>query len=174
MVFESVRGYLEIASGLTELTRARAMEAARGLLSLPAAGVATGSKVAIQVGALADELMAAAAANRSNLAELVQSEVDVAVTRLGLVSAHKLEQAQAEAAMLRVEVGLLRGAAAYPDDVDGWAPTPAAPTAPVKEPAAPRGIGTKKAATRRAAKKAAPRTAVRKSAVTTRAKPAGA
>ena len=50
MGFESVKGYVQLASGLTELTRSRATEAAHGLLSLPAAGIATGSKVAVQAG----------------------------------------------------------------------------------------------------------------------------
>ena len=38
MVFEVVRGYVQLASGLSELTRARATEVARGLLSLPQHG----------------------------------------------------------------------------------------------------------------------------------------
>ena len=46
MALESIRGYVQLASGMGELTRARAMEAARGLLSLPGG----------QVTAVADEL----------------------------------------------------------------------------------------------------------------------
>src|SRR6185312_14445487 len=110
MVFEVVRGYVQLASGLGELTRARATEVARGLLSLPAAGVATGGQVAVQVGALAEELLAAAATNHESLTALVRSEVDVAVSRLGLVSAEKLDESQAEAARLRAEVARLRSA----------------------------------------------------------------
>src|SRR6185436_5774531 len=110
MVFEVVRGYVQLASGLGELTRARATEVARGLLSLPAAGVATGGQVAVQVGALAEELLAAAATNRQALTALVRSEVDGAVSRLGLVSAEKLDKSQAEAARLRREVAQLRSA----------------------------------------------------------------
>jgi hypothetical protein len=110
MVFELVRGYVQLASGLSEMTRARATEIARGLLSLPAAGVATGGQVAVQVGALAEELLAAAATNRQNLTALVRSEVDVAVTRLGLVSLETLEESQTEAARLRAEVAQLRSA----------------------------------------------------------------
>jgi hypothetical protein len=34
MSFESFRGYVQLASGLGELTRARAMEAAQGLMSM--------------------------------------------------------------------------------------------------------------------------------------------
>jgi G:T/U-mismatch repair DNA glycosylase len=164
MVFESVRGYVELASGLTELTRARALEAAHGLLSLPAAGIATGSKVAVQAGALADELMAAAAANRSNLTTLVRSEVDVAFTRLGLglVPAQKLHEAQAEVARLRAEVARLRSSSPQ-----------AASKSTAKKAAAPR-TAKKAAGARSTAKKAAaPRTA-KEAAVTTRVNLAGA
>src|SRR5665647_1007468 len=109
MSFESFRGYVQLASGLGELTRARAMEAAQGLMSMPGVSVATG-KFAVQVGALAEELLAAATTNREHLRALVRGEVDAAVTRLGLVPAEKLEEARAEAARLRAEVAALRSA----------------------------------------------------------------
>jgi hypothetical protein len=131
MVFEVVRGYVQLASGLGELTRARATEVAQGLLSLPAAGVATGGQVAVQVGALAEELLAAALTNRQNLAVLVRGEVDAAVTRLGLVPAEKLEESQAEAARLRAEVARLRSsskAAAGTSGPKGTAPKGTAAT----------------------------------------------
>ena len=147
MVFESVRGYVELASGLGELSRARALEAAHGLLSLPATGVATGTKVAMQASALADELLSAAAANRANLTALVRTEVDTAVTRLGLVPAQKLEESRAEAAALRAEVARLRSA------------TPKA--------AAAKGAPRKAAAAKTAKKAITPG----RSAVTTRVKP---
>ena len=155
MGFESVRAYVQLASGLSDLTRARAMEAAQGLLSLPAVGIATGNKMASQAGALADELLAAATANRSNLTTLVRSEVDAAITRLGLVSVEKLEEAQAEAARLRTDNARLRSAALQ--DV--------AKKSTAKKAATPR---TTARTARTATKASTPR-----SAVTTRAKPAG-
>jgi polyhydroxyalkanoate synthesis regulator phasin len=181
MVFESVRGYVELASGLTDLTRARAMEAAQGLLSLPASSVATGTKMAGQATALADELLAAAAANRENITLLVRTEVDAAITRLGLVPVQRYQEAEAEAERLRAEVAKLRSAASQP------APSSPAKKASssakaVKKAAAPTSKPKKAAAAGGAAKKAAPRTAAstpakkaataRRSAVTTRVKPA--
>ena len=131
MVFESVRGYVQLASGLSELTRARATEAAQGLLSLQGAGIATGSKA------------------------LVRSEVDVAVTRMGLVAAEKLAASQAEAARLRAEVAALRLASRA---------TPAKKTA-VKKATAKKTAVKKAAAKKTTAKKTAvKRTAVRKTA----------
>src|SRR4051794_39272618 len=109
MAFESVRGYVQLASGLGELTRARALEAAQGLLALPGMAGTTG-KVAGQVGALAEEILAAAFANRENLTALVRGEVDVAVSRLGLVPAADLQGARDEVARLRAEVSRLREA----------------------------------------------------------------
>ncbi len=171
MSFESFRGYVQLASGLGELTRARAMEAAQGLISMPGVSVATG-KFAVQVGALAEELLAAATTNREHLTALVRGEVDAAVTRLGLVPAEKLEEAQAEAARLRAEVAALRSASARS-------------TAGTEKKAATKKAGVKTAATKKAAvrktaaKKSAATgpvtnpTAARRSAVTTVRKPAG-
>jgi hypothetical protein len=152
MSFESVRPYVQLASGLSDLTRARAMEAAQGLLSLPAVGIATGTKMASQAVELADELLATAAANRSNVTTLVRGEVDVAISRLGLVPVQKLQEVQAEAARLRAENAQLRSAAST-----GTAKGPA------RKAAAPRNTAKK------ATKASAPR-----SAVTTRTTPAGA
>ena len=105
--------------------------------------------------ALADELLAAATANRSNLTTLVRSEVDAAITRLGLVSVEKLQEAQAEAARLRTDNARLRSAALQ--DV--------AKKSTAKKAATPR---TTARTARTATKASTPR-----SAVTTRAKPAG-
>jgi hypothetical protein len=194
MAFESFRAYVEVASGLSDLTRARATEAAQGLLSLPASGVATGTKMAVQATALADELLAAAAANRASLTALVRAEVDAAVGRVGLVPVQKLEEAQAEAATLRAEVATLRSAkpkAAAPETPVKKATAPVrkatapvkkttAPKSPVKKATAPRTAKTTATAAKSPRKAAAPRTAKTtataapvRSAVTTRVKPAG-
>jgi len=190
MAFESVRAYIQLASGLSDLTRARAMEAAQGLLSMPAAGLATSTKMASQASALADELLAAAVANRSNLTALVRSEVDAAImSRLGLVPLQKFEEAKAEAAELRKQVAALRSASSTTappkSPVKKAAPaakTPAKKAAPAAKKAAPAAKSpVKKAAS--AAKTPAKKTAAakspakktstaRRSAVTTRAKPA--
>jgi hypothetical protein len=148
MAFESVRGYVGLASGLTELTRARALEAARGLLTLPAAGIASGSKVAVQAGALADELFTAAAANRSDLKALVRSEVDIAITRLGLVPSQRLDDVQAEAARLRAEVAALRA------DRASASTSTSAPRTSTSTPAAKPAKTARKAQSARPVKKA--------------------
>jgi len=171
MSFESFRGYVQLASGLGELTRARAMEAAQGLMSMPGVSVATG-KFAVQVGALAEELLAAATTNREHLTTLVRGEVDAAVTRLGLVPAEKLEEAQAEAARLRTEVAALRSAAARSSA--GTAKKAAAKKTAAKETATKKAAAKKSPARKAAATSLVTKpTAARRSAVTSRRKPAG-
>jgi len=106
---------------------------------------------------LADELLAAAAANRSNLTTLVRDEVDAAImTRLGLVPAQKLEEAQAEAARLQKELVRLQSAS-----------SPAAAGKPAAKKTAAGKPAAKKAAPRKTAKSSTPR-----AAVSTRTKPA--
>jgi len=171
MSFESFRGYVQLASGLGELTRARAMEAAQGLMSMPGVSVATG-KFAVQVGALAEELLAAATTNREHLTALVRGEVDAAVTRLGLVPAEKLEEARAEAARLRAEVAALRSASARSSA--GTVKKTAAKKSAAKKTAVKKSSVKKSPARKTAATSPVTKpTAVRRSAVTTRRKPAG-
>ena len=168
MAFESVRGYVQLASGLGELTRARALEAAQGLLALPSMAGNTG-KVAGQVGALAEEILAAAFANRENLTALVRGEVDVAVSRLGLVPAADLEGARDEVARLRAEVSRLREAttaAVHGDAGAGTGGRRAGSSSPVAEgaPEATTSRPGRKGRAPTASKKAASRTVPGRSA----------
>jgi BMFP domain-containing protein YqiC len=185
MVFESVRGYVQLASGLSELTRARATEAAHGLLSLQGSGIETGSKLAVQVSALAEELLAAATANRHNLTTLVRTEVDAAVSRIGLVPAEQLEASQSELAELRAELAALRASLSKGTATKKTAAKKAAvKKSTVKKTAASKAAVKKSAVKRSAAKKTSAvsaasgpvtmSTSTGRSAVTTRRKPAGA
>jgi hypothetical protein len=81
MAKRSIQGYVELASGLGELTRSAAKEAAAEILAL-AGSDASRKKAAKQVSGLADELLHAAQANRKALVRLVRREVDSAVGKL--------------------------------------------------------------------------------------------
>ncbi len=81
MAKRSIQGYVELASGLGELTRSRAKEAARELLTLSGAD-ASSKKVAKQASRLAEELLTAAETNRKQLVRLVRREVETAMGRL--------------------------------------------------------------------------------------------
>ena len=81
MAKRSIQGYVELASGLGELTRSAAKEAAAEILAL-AGSDASRKKAAKQVSGLADELLQAAESNRKSLVRLVRREVDSAVAKL--------------------------------------------------------------------------------------------
>lgn len=106
MPFESIRGYLQLASGLVEVTRAKATEAAMSLLTLPS--TLSGGTLSTQAQDLAEELMAAATANRSNLIALVRSEVEKAVAKASLMPLDELDRARAGMAKLSSDVEELR------------------------------------------------------------------
>lgn len=112
-----VKALLQLASGVGELTRARAQDAARGLMELP--GGESAGRLTGQVAALADELLATATANRENLLGLVRSEVEAAVGRLGLARdaqgldvSDELERLRQENASLRARLELREAAEA--------------------------------------------------------------
>lgn len=96
-MFESVpnlstlRNYLEMATGLTEATAAKAMEVAG---SLVAQGMSLGTKqpsdVASSVAQAADDLMAQSKTNRDLLVGLIRTEVDKAIGRVGFVREDEL------------------------------------------------------------------------------------
>jgi hypothetical protein len=118
MAMEGIRGYLQLASGLAEMSRAKAMEAASALLavsgsvsssvaSVPGAGAA--GSLTSQVQDLAEELLAAAAANRRSLVALIRTEVENAVQRGALMPLDELDRARAAVAKLSADVEELRG-----------------------------------------------------------------
>ncbi|MFJ8691087.1 hypothetical protein [Micromonospora wenchangensis] len=79
------RAYLELAMGLTEAPRKRAQDAARRLAG-------TGGATAVQLQALAEELLATGVANREALTKLVRFEVDRALGAVGLATADEVAE----------------------------------------------------------------------------------
>lgn len=108
MAFEAVRGYVQLASGLGEMTKAKALEAAQGLLALPGADEI--GKRAMQASVLADQILEAAKANRSNLIALVRTEIENALGRAEFARHSDVENARAAVASLNREVEELRAA----------------------------------------------------------------
>src|SRR5436309_15724914 len=85
MVREALRGYLALATGVTEVTATRARAAAKAL-------VEQGEATAGQVSALAEDLLGTSRRNRESLAVLVRHEVEQAVKRLGMAPAGDVEE----------------------------------------------------------------------------------
>ena len=109
MAMEGLRGYLQLASGLAETSRTKAIEAASALLSLSSglSGDRSGRNVQLQVQELAEELLAAAAANRRSLIALVRGEVDRAMAN-SPIPPDELDRARAAVAKLSADVEELR------------------------------------------------------------------
>lgn len=106
MARDALRGYLQLVSGLGELTRAKATEAADALLSL-SSWVST--PVATQVASLADEIMAAASANRDSLTALVRAEVESALAHALAAPGGELDRARLAMVRLSRELEEVRG-----------------------------------------------------------------
>lgn len=86
-----LKNYVELATGLTEVTANKAKEAAMALI---AQGMSLGSKqpadVAATVQQAADDLVALSKTNRDMLIDLIRGEVDKAVGRMGFVREDEL------------------------------------------------------------------------------------
>ncbi len=82
---DALKVYLALASGVTELTRQRAVAAARALVS-------QGEATAEQVSGLAEDLLAQTKNNREAVRSLVTYEVDRTLGRVGLASAEEVAQ----------------------------------------------------------------------------------
>jgi polyhydroxyalkanoate synthesis regulator phasin len=101
MVRDSVKNYLALASGLTEVTRQRAMSAAQAL-------VAQGEATMDQVTTLAEDLVTTSRSNREAVSALVRQEVERTMTRLGLANTDDVAKL---AERLRTIEAALRGTA---------------------------------------------------------------
>lgn len=158
MAINSVRTALQLLSGADELTRAKALEAASTLLELPGVGDTSG-----RAGQLAEELLQAAAANQQLVHDLVTTEFERQLTRLGLVRDSELEAAQRRIAVLEAEVAGLRRANTSAGDGSDAAAPPRPSRAAVKRSAAERSTAAKKATSKTAAvKKTTAKTAATK------------
>ena len=82
---DALKNYLELATGFTDLTRQRAVAAAKAL-------VAQGEATAEQVTALAEELLQQSRANREAVAALVKYEVDRGLSRVGLATSDEVSE----------------------------------------------------------------------------------
>jgi polyhydroxyalkanoate synthesis regulator phasin len=106
MVLDGLRGYLQLANGLTDVTRERARAVAKSLAAQGEAGVGAvlPDSVKAQVASLTDDLIATSKANRALLVNLVSTEVERATSRFGLAFSGELESAKRRAQRLETRV----------------------------------------------------------------------
>ncbi len=109
MTLDGLRGYLQLATGVTEVTRERATAMARALLAQGESSIGTvlPGPLRSQVAALTEDLVATSRANRDLLVMVVRAEVERSVTRLGLVAAEDLDAANRRARGLEARVSEL-------------------------------------------------------------------
>jgi polyhydroxyalkanoate synthesis regulator phasin len=163
MVMDAVRGYVQLASGLTEVTRQKAQAAAKALLQQTGA-----DNLTTKVSDLADEIVATSKSNRQLLQAIVTNEVEGAVARLGFARSEEVAALTRRIQTLEAELAAVRAAAAAP------AAASTAAAADVTSPVEPAGDALDEAmpgqiATKTAAKKAAVKKATKKTPATTAA-----
>lgn len=149
MVMDALRGYVQLANGLTEVTKHRAQQAAKALLQQTGADALT-SGLTTKVSDLADEIVATSKSNRQLLQAIVANEVEGAVARLGFVRSEEV------AALTRRVDGLERELAEAQDAVVAATAAAPAPASAAAAPAAKKAAPAKKAPTKKAAAKKAP------------------
>ena len=89
-MLEGLRGYVQLASGLTEVTASKAKDAAMSLVNQ---GLSVPGKTPDVVGSvqdIADDLVTTSKQNREMLVGLIRTEVDRAVGRMGFVREDEL------------------------------------------------------------------------------------
>ncbi|HEY7821198.1 MAG TPA: hypothetical protein VIG24_00090 [Acidimicrobiia bacterium] len=127
-MLEGVRGYLQLATGLTEVTATKARDAAMALVNQ---GFQVSSKTPDVVGSvqdIADDLVSTSKQNREMLVGMIRTEVDRAVGRMGFVREDELAAVRARLEHLEARVRADEAAARSSD-----APPSAEPAS--KEPA---------------------------------------
>ena len=161
-VLEALRGYLQVAGGLTEVTRQRARTIAKSLVAQGGAAVdqVAPGQVKEQVQAIAEELVATSKANRDLLIGMVQSEVERAVSRLGFAQADDLARLERRIDRLERRLGVVEEkAAARPATAT---PTKSAAAKTAAKTTAKKASGAQPPATKSAAKKAPAKTSAAK------------
>lgn len=112
-MLDDLRTYVQMATGITEATTAKAKEVVSGLL---ASGIALTSRAVPapemvgQVQELADDLVATSRNNREVLTGVIRAEVDKAVGRMGFVREDELAALRRHVQRLETEVQEMRSA----------------------------------------------------------------
>jgi polyhydroxyalkanoate synthesis regulator phasin len=125
-VNDALKGYLALATGLTEVTRQRATAAAKAL-------VAQGEAAAGSVSAVTEDLLAQSKSNRDAVTALVKFEVDKALGRVGLATAEEVNELTARIRQLEKELREAKKPAAKAPAAKAPAKTAPAKKAPAKK-----------------------------------------
>jgi polyhydroxyalkanoate synthesis regulator phasin len=166
-VRDALKSYLALASGLTDVTRQKAADAANAL-------VAQGQARAEQVSTLTEDLIAQSRSNREAVTALVKYEVDRALGRFGLAANDEVTQLTKRVRALEAQIrdlNVAAGTSGASRSSGGAARSAPAAKAPAKKAAAK--ASARKAAVKAPAKKAAAKKAPAKTARKAPARKAG-
>jgi len=166
-MWDSLRGYVNLASGLTEVTARKAVETATTLLTSGVDEIP--DAVTESVTGVAEDMARMTTAQRDALTSLVRSEVDRAVGRLGFVREDELAALRRRVTRLEeqvVAVGVVPAAATLGVDAANAVSQPPASASAIKSPVASKTPVKTTAVKKTAVKKTAvKKTAVKKTAV---------
>jgi len=135
-VLDGLRGYVQLASGLTEVTASKARDAAMALVNQGMQLTGKTPDVMDSVQDIADDLLTTSKQNRELLVGIVRTEVDKAVGRMGFVREDEL-------AALRARIEHLEKAQQAASQSSS-ASTPQDASAPEASAAAPKPVKMKK------------------------------
>ncbi|MGV1036389.1 MAG: hypothetical protein ACOYD0_05105 [Candidatus Nanopelagicales bacterium] len=112
-MIDALKSYLQLASGMAEVSAAKAKETAATLVSQgpSAAAGLTPDQLSAQLQAVAEDLLEQSKTNREILVGLVKTEVDRAVGRMGFVREEELAAVRRHVQRLEAQVGSRSGQA---------------------------------------------------------------
>ena len=103
-MLEGLRGYVQLATGLTEVTASKARDAAMSLVNQGMQLTGKTPDVMGSVQDIADDLVTTSKQNREMLIGLIRTEVDRAVGRMGFVREEELAAVRTRVEHLEAEV----------------------------------------------------------------------
>ena len=149
---DAFQAYINMVTGVTKTTQARAAATARAVLKQTGLEDAA-TEASERVTKLAEEIMNASRTNRELLQHFVTTEVDKAAARLGFARAEDLEALRDEIASLRRQVSEATARAGRAAATQKTAQKAATKKAATKKAAATRKSATAKSPGRRPARK---------------------
>lgn len=124
-MLEGLRGYVQLATGLTEVTASKARDAAMGLVNQGMQLTGKTPDVMGSVQDIADDLVTTSKQNREMLIGLIRTEVDRAVGRMGFVREEELAALRTRVEHLEAEVrSAAKGSSGASESASDEAPAP--------------------------------------------------
>jgi polyhydroxyalkanoate synthesis regulator phasin len=152
-VNKAMQRYVEAASGLTNLTTAKAEQIAKQL-------VKSGEAASDQVGDIVEELLDRQKKNREAMAALVKSETTRAVRAMGLATSTEVERLQKQVADLKRELSRVERERAK---TGKKAASKKSSTKKAAKKSTAKKAASKKSSSKKAAKKSTKKSAAKKS-----------